>query len=55
MDITKCQDEECPRKKECYRYMAPASDYQSYFVDSPRTDKGCEYFMGEMTGDRFII
>ena len=30
-DITKCEDHQCPSKKICYRYTAPASKYlQSY-------------------------
>lgn len=44
-DITMCQDVECPKRKECYRYTAiPDNLMQSYFTVSPRiTD--CDYFM----------
>jgi hypothetical protein len=30
-DISMCQSENCPKNKECYRYMAiPNEQYQSY-------------------------
>ena len=29
-DITMCLNEECPRKTECYRYMAEPNGWQSY-------------------------
>jgi hypothetical protein len=43
-DITMCQDEECPRRIDCYRYVAVASERQSYFVESPREGDECNYF-----------
>ena len=44
-DITMCRDTECKDKKTCYRYNAPSNQYyQSYFVDSPRTEDGCKYY-----------
>lgn len=42
-DITKCQDSTCPKKDTCYRWTAPASDYQSYFAKSPRVGAVCFY------------
>ena len=33
-DITKCNNKDCPRKDNCYRYLAKAHEYrQSYFVN----------------------
>jgi hypothetical protein len=44
-DITMCQDKECPKKEQCYRYTAPANPYrQSYFVYSPREGDKCVMF-----------
>lgn len=36
-DITKCPGDGCPRvwRIRCVRYLAKASDRQSYFVDTP--------------------
>lgn len=41
-DITMCDDEGCPMKDRCYRYLAKPSKWQSYFADSPREDDKCE-------------
>ena len=47
-DITKCQDEECPMKSTCYRYMVKADNlFQSYFSESPREDDKCDYYWGK--------
>lgn len=44
-DITMCNDEKCPKRKECYSFMAIPSEYrQSYFAKSPRKNDKCEYF-----------
>jgi hypothetical protein len=44
-DITMCQDKECPKRDECYRFTAPANPYrQSFFIDSPREGDECKYF-----------
>ena len=29
-DISKCSNENCPRKKQCYRYTCDADEWQSY-------------------------
>jgi hypothetical protein len=29
-DICMCKNEKCPKKEECYRYMAKPSEWQSY-------------------------
>ena len=47
-DIAKCDDEECPRKSVCWRYMSPAYvTAQTYFSHSPRDKEtdGCNFFM----------
>lgn len=49
-DITKCIDHQCPKNRECYRYIAIPNDFrQSYFVESPRVKEGekkgeCNYY-----------
>ena len=52
-DITMCKDDECPSRKDCYRFMAePNPRRQSYFAESPRPKtfaqikrtEGCEMF-----------
>lgn len=32
-DISMCQNEECTRKTECYRYMAKPSEYRQAYGD----------------------
>jgi hypothetical protein len=42
-DITKCSGEGCHMKETCYRYTAPSSEYQSYFMGTPlNDDKTCD-------------
>lgn len=43
-DIAMCQGDECPVKENCWRYMAPADRWQSYFGTPPYDEAGCEYF-----------
>ena len=44
-DITMCKDNECSLKETCYRYTAKPSEYQYYFVDSPKDkDEECSYY-----------
>lgn len=44
-DITMCSGDNCPLKETCYRYLAPKSEYQSYFIDAPVTKNGkCLYY-----------
>lgn len=43
-DITACQDEECSKRFNCYRFTCVWSDYQSVFMDSPRREEECEYY-----------
>ena len=45
MDITKCTNKDCPMKDKCFRFVCPASEWQSYFVGDVREKDGaCEYF-----------
>ena len=43
-DIAMCQGGECPVRENCWRYIAPADRWQSYFGTPPFTKDGCEYF-----------
>jgi hypothetical protein len=45
-DITKCNGTGCPHKESCYRFTAPAGDYQSYFVDPPLDGDNCDMYWG---------
>ena len=46
-DITMCKDNDCNLKETCYRYTAKPSEYQYYFVDSPKGEDGkCDYYWG---------
>lgn len=52
-DLSMCDDKECPKRKECYRYMAIPNEYrQSYFADSPRKGDGCDEFIKIRPGHR---
>ena len=44
-DITMCKGTDCPKKKECYRFLATASEYrQSFFITPPYKDGACTEF-----------
>lgn len=43
-DIAMCEGGECPVRENCWRYMAPASHWQSYFGTPPYNEEGCDYF-----------
>jgi hypothetical protein len=47
-DITMCDDKKCPNAPQCYRNPAsgtrPSDFRQSWFVETPRTETGCEHF-----------
>ena len=43
-DITMCNDYSCPNFDKCYRAQAKPSMRQSYFMASPRSLDGCDYF-----------
>jgi hypothetical protein len=45
-DITMCDNEYCPLSKECYRFCAVPSEYQSYSTfEFDLTAWECKYFM----------
>lgn len=46
-DITKCSGLGCPHKESCYRFTAPADEYQSFFVTPPIEDGKCDMYWGE--------
>jgi hypothetical protein len=46
-DIAKCNGTDCPYKESCYRFTAPADEYQTYFADPPIKDGKCDYYWGE--------
>lgn len=46
-DITMCRGTDCPHKELCYRYTAPVSDSQSYFLNVPIKDGKCDFYWGE--------
>ena len=43
-DITKCTGIGCRVREDCYRYTAPASEWQSWFAVAPVSDdeNGCD-------------
>ena len=44
-DITMCKGTNCPKKNECYRFLATPSEYrQSYFIDPPYEKDKCDEF-----------
>ena len=45
-DISKCSNTDCPSHMQCWRYLAPASEYQYYSDFKPEEGKDkCEYFI----------
>lgn len=43
-DITMCAANECPKKYECYRYLAEPGRRQSYFSEPKFNENGCAHF-----------
>lgn len=45
-DITMCKGEDCPKKEECYRFLAKPSGLQSWFANPPfnKELKKCGFF-----------
>lgn len=43
-DISKCEGENCRLKENCWRYKAPDSLRQTYFMEIPYKDGKCEYY-----------
>jgi len=46
-DISKCNGTECPVKESCWRYTAPASEWQSYcaYDEDREGDEGCDDYI----------
>lgn len=44
-DITMCKGVECEAKFTCHRYTAKPSYMQSYFLETPAINGGCEYYI----------
>lgn len=45
-DITMCEDKECSKAKECYRFNAVPNKWrQSYFIKTPRQGDKCKEFV----------
>ena len=44
--ITMCSGKGCECKLTCYRHTAiPNKEYQSYFLEPPIVNNGCEYYI----------
>lgn len=44
-DITKCSGKGCKKKRSCYRFLAPASEYQSWWMEVPVKEDGtCNHY-----------
>lgn len=44
-DICMCKENNCPKRLECYRFMAIPTPYrQSYFVELKYDENGCELY-----------
>lgn len=44
-DITMCKGVGCEAKITCYRYIAEPSYMQSFFLQTPDINGGCEYYI----------
>jgi len=53
-DITMCKGSGCRARNHCYRFTATPHEYrQSWFVQTPGSDKKCEYYY-EMEVDKML-
>jgi len=44
-DITMCENDACPIRHQCYRFMAKPDAWQSVACFTPLSDTECEHFM----------
>lgn len=44
-DITMCTGEGCEARVTCYRFTAIPHERQSYFIEVPDINGGCEYYI----------
>lgn len=52
LEMIKCYGNDCPKKETCYRYLAPSSKIQAYFIPSPiKEDGSCLMYWPFITND----
>ena len=52
-DISKCKNEKCPIKENCYRWTAKADEYwQTYSDFKHKGKKGCDYFWNNKNNEK---
>lgn len=39
-EITKCREQDCPKKETCLRWIEPAGHSCRYFIFDPRNEEG---------------
>ena len=44
-NTTMCKGEGCEARVTCYRFTAKPSKDQSYFIETPELNGGCEYYI----------
>lgn len=44
-DITMCEGKGCKAKNTCLRYTAKAGFRQSYFIETPIKNNGCDHYI----------
>ena len=54
-DISKCANTDCPSHMQCWRYLAPGSEYQTYAAFAPEQGEDkCEYFIEAAEWQKWI-
>lgn len=43
-DITKCNNNNCPLKSTCYRFMCKLSEFMQSYSDFEYKDGKCDYY-----------
>ncbi len=43
-DISMCQNKDCPKSKQCWRFNAPPSDPYQTYMDFKYDENGCDSF-----------
>lgn len=51
-DITKCDGNNCPIRAHCWRFTAPDSEQQSWFVKTPGAYDGKEFYCDKYVPER---
>ena len=44
VDICMCSGSDCDKRDSCFRFMAIADEYQSFFDGTPDEDGNCDYY-----------